>query len=376
MMDFNKLASDIKVWARELGFQKVGISDINLEEQESALKNWLDAGYHGDMAWMATHQDLRIHPDKLHPNTCRIISVRMDYLPEDAAFASNLENKHSGYISRYALGRDYHKLIRNLLKKLGQKIEQEVTELGFRPFVDSAPVLERPIAQKAGLGWIGKHSLLLDQDAGSWFFLGELFIDLPLPVDEPVDNQCGKCSACVTSCPTNAILDNGVIDARRCISYLTIEYKGVIPEEYRDAIGNRIYGCDDCQLVCPWNRFAALSQQGDFQRRDAFDDTDLCRLLEWDETTFLKNMEGSAIRRIGHEQWQRNIIIAIGNAPFSQHYLEALEYVSGRTEFLDQHIEWAKQKLLKQLPESITTNLHNKNQRLIRIVKKGLPRDA
>lgn len=376
VMDLNKLASDIKVWAQELGFQKAGISDIDLRDQEIVLKSWLKAGYHGDMAWMETHQDLRIHPDKLHPNTCRIISVRMDYLPEDAGFATNLEDKHSGYISRYALGRDYHKLIRNKLKKLGQRIEQEVSELGYRPFVDSAPVLERPIAEKAGLGWTGKHSLLLDKDAGSWFFLGELFIDLPLPVDAPVENQCGKCSACVTSCPTNAILDNGVIDARRCISYLTIEYKGVIPESLRPAIGNRIYGCDDCQLVCPWNRFADLGQQPDFQRRPAFNDTDLATLLTWDEATFLKYMEGSAIRRIGHEQWQRNLIIAIGNAPYSERYIEALASIQGQSELLDEHIVWARKQLLDQLPGSVDSQLATKNQRLIRIVRKGLPRDA
>ncbi|SNX47512.1 Epoxyqueuosine reductase [Vibrio thalassae] len=376
MMDLNKLASDIKQWGQELGFQKVGISDIDLQDQAAILKNWLAAGYHGDMAWMATHQDLRIHPDKLHPNTCRIISVRMDYLPEDAHFAANLEDKHSGYISRYALGRDYHKLIRNLLKKLGQKIEQEVSELGYRPFVDSAPVLERPIAEKAGLGWIGKHSLLLDKEAGSWFFLGELFIDLPLPTDSPVDNECGKCRACITSCPTGAILENGVIDARRCISYLTIEYKGVIPPEFREAMGNRIYGCDDCQLVCPWNRHAEISRQQDFQRRASFADTNLAVLLSWDESTFLKNMEGSAIRRIGHEQWQRNIIIAMGNAPFSQNYIEKLQQIQGKSELLDSHIEWALQRQMGQVPMKLDTSIHTKNQRLIRIVKKGLPRDA
>lgn len=376
VMDLDKLASDIKVWAQELGFQKAGISDIDLLDQEAILTKWLEAGYHGDMAWMETHQDLRIHPDKLHPNTCRIISVRMDYLPEEAGFASNLENQHAGYISRYALGRDYHKLIRNQLKKLGQRIEKEVSELGYRPFVDSAPVLERPIAEKAGLGWTGKHSLLLDKDAGSWFFLGELFVDLPLPVDTPLENQCGKCSACITSCPTGAILENGVVDARRCISYLTIEYKGVIPESLRAAMGNRIYGCDDCQLVCPWNRFAELGQQPDFQRRQAFNDTDLCVLLNWDETTFLKNMEGSAIRRIGHEQWQRNIIIAIGNAPYSLRYIDALEQVQGQSVLLDEHIHWALQQQTSQLPNLSDHTLTSKNQRLIRIVQKGLPRDA
>ncbi len=236
--------------------------------------------------------------------------------------------------------------------------------------------MERPIAEKAGLGWIGKHSLLLDKEAGSWFFLGELFIDLPLPTDSPVDNECGKCRACITSCPTGAILENGVIDARRCISYLTIEYKGVIPLEFREAMGNRIYGCDDCQLVCPWNRHAEISRQQDFQRRASFADTNLAVLLSWDESTFLKNMEGSAIRRIGHEQWQRNIIIAMGNAPFSQNYIEKLQQIQGKSELLDSHIEWALQKQMGQVPMKLDTSIHTKNQRLIRIVKKGLPRDA
>ncbi|MCW8346324.1 tRNA epoxyqueuosine(34) reductase QueG [Vibrio sp. ZSDZ65] len=375
-MDLDKLANDIKQWAKELGFQKAGISDISLEDQETSLNHWLAAGYHGEMAWMESNQDLRLHPDRLHPNTCRIISVRMNYLPEDAHFASNLQNKHTGYISRYALGRDYHKLIRNQLKKLGQKIESEVGALGYRPFVDSAPVLERPLAEKAGLGWTGKHSLILDKDAGSWFFLGELFIDLPLPIDMPVESQCGKCTACITSCPTNAILDNGVVDARRCISYLTIEYDGIIPEEFRDAIGNRIYGCDDCQLVCPWNRFSDISKQVDFQRRSIFNEPDLTALIAWDECTFLKNMEGSAIRRIGHEQWRRNIIIALGNAPFQAEYLAVLENLKGESALLDTHIDWALEKLRSQEDKLSLNKIDSRNQRLIRIVQKGLPRDS
>ncbi|MGF1751286.1 tRNA epoxyqueuosine(34) reductase QueG [Vibrio cionasavignyae] len=375
-MDLDKLANDIKQWAKELGFQKAGISDICLEDQEASLSHWVAAGYHGEMAWMESNQDLRLHPDQLHPNTCRIISVRMNYLPEDAHFASNLLDKHTGYISRYALGRDYHKLIRNKLKKLGQKIESEVGALGYRPFVDSAPVLERPLAEKAGLGWTGKHSLILDKDSGSWFFLGELFIDLPLPIDKPVENQCGKCTACVTSCPTNAILDNGVVDARRCISYLTIEYDGIIPEEFRDAIGNRIYGCDDCQLVCPWNRFSDISKQVDFQRRPIFDKTDLKSLIAWDELTFLKNMEGSAIRRIGHEQWRRNIIIAIGNAPFQADYITLLENLKGESTLLDTHIDWALEKLRSQEDKLSLNKIDSRNQRLIRIIQKGLPRDS
>ncbi len=375
-MNFDNLANSIKTWAFELGFQKVGISDIDLSTQKVGLSKWLAAGYHGDMAWMAENQELRLHPEQLHPGTTRIISVRMNYLPTQALFASNLENADSGYISRYALGRDYHKLMRNQLKKLALKIENEMGELGYRPFVDSAPVLERPLAQQAGLGWIGKHSLLLDEDAGSWFFLGELFINLPLPVDEASTNQCGKCSACITSCPTSAIVEEGVVDSRRCISYLTIENKGVIPIEFRKAIGNRIYGCDDCQLVCPWNREAPLSQRQDFQRREVFADSDLLTLFQWDEKAFLKNLEGSAIRRIGHQQWLRNIAIAIGNAPFKHEYLAALEMRMGMSELLDEHISWALEQQIAQLPFEQNSPIKIKNRRLIRIVKKGLPRDA
>ena len=370
-IDYQALANNIKLWAQELGFQKVGICDIDLSQHEAALEQWLDAGYHGSMDWMARHGVMRARPNELHPGTIRVISARMDYLPPEAGFASNLSDTTQAYISRYALGRDYHKLIRNQLKKLGQKIEAEVEQLGYRPFVDSAPILERPLAEKAGLGWTGKHSLLLDKDAGSWFFLGELLVDIPLPVDSPVENQCGKCTACVTSCPTNAILENGVIDARRCISYLTIESSGVIPEEFRPLMGNRIYGCDDCQLVCPWNREADITQQNDFHRRDSLNNADLISLFDWDEATFLKNMEGSAIRRIGYLQWLRNISIAMGNAPQSELIISALMKRLDLDENLDIHIHWAIEQ-----QKSHQINKNRKEQRLIRIIEKGLPRDA
>ncbi len=370
-MDYQQLADQIKHWATELGFEKVGISDIDLREHEPALQQWLNAGYHGEMEWMARHGMMRARPAELLPGTVRVISARMNYLPPEAQFASNLSDPTQAYISRYALGRDYHKLVRNQLKKLGEKISQQVESLGFRPFVDSAPILERPLAQKAGLGWTGKHSLILDKEAGSWFFLGELLVDIPLPVDTPSENQCGKCTACITSCPTGAIVEEGVVDSRRCISYLTIEFDGVIPEEFRKAMGNRIYGCDDCQLVCPWNRFSDLTQKEDFHRRPAFQSPDLVALFEWDENTFLKNMEGSAIRRIGHQQWQRNISIAMGNAPYSERIITALSNAKGRSELLDIHIEWALEQQHAQLP---VTN--NKQQRLIRIIQKGLTRDA
>lgn len=253
-MNYHSLAEKIKQWGRELGFQQVGITDIDLAKHEKAMLSWIASGYHGEMEWMARHGTMRSRPNELLPGTIRVISARLDYLPPDAHFAKNLNDPLQGYISRYALGRDYHKMVRNKLGQLGKKIESEVEKVGYRPFVDSAPILERPLAEKAGLGWTGKHSLIINKDAGSWFFLGELLIDLPLPIDAQVVNECGKCTACITSCPTNAIIADGIVDARKCISYLTIEYDGIIPEEYRKAMGNRIYGCDDCQLVCPWNR--------------------------------------------------------------------------------------------------------------------------
>lgn len=374
-MDFQQLADQIKTWAQELGFQKVGICDVDLQQHEAALQRWLDNGYHGEMDWMERHGMMRARPAELLPGTIRVISARMNYLPPEAQFAANLSDPTQAYISRYALGRDYHKLVRNQLKKLGQRIEQEVGQFGYRPFVDSAPILERPLAQKAGLGWTGKHSLILDEGAGSWFFLGELLIDLPLPVDKPSEDQCGKCTACMTSCPTNAIVAEGVVDARRCISYLTIEYPGIIPLEFRKAMGNRIYGCDDCQLVCPWNRFSSLTEQNDFHRRPHFKDADLVTLFLWDEATFLKNMEGSPIRRIGHTQWLRNLTIALGNAPYSQRIVDALETRLEEHELLTPHIEWALQEQFAQLPNA-DASINRKTQRLIRIVQKGIPRDA
>ncbi|MFN1651492.1 tRNA epoxyqueuosine(34) reductase QueG [Vibrio rotiferianus] len=375
-MNYEQLAQQIKIWGKELGFQKVGICDVDLSEHEAALQKWLDAGYHGSMDWMARHGMMRARPDELLPGTVRVISVRMDYLPPKARFASNLANTNHAYISRYALGRDYHKLVRKQLNKLGKLIEQEVGQFGYRPFVDSAPILERPLAQKAGLGWTGKHSLILDKDCGSWFFLGELLIDLPLPVDEPSVDQCDKCKACITSCPTQAIVDEKIVDARRCISYLTIEFDGVIPEEFRKPMGNRIYGCDDCQLVCPWNRYAEITEQEDFHRRESFEEPDLVTMFNWDESTFLKQMEGSAIRRIGHLQWLRNISVALGNAEYSQLIIEALEARQGENKLLDEHIEWALEQQFNQIPANQSDSIDTKKKRLIRVVEKGLPRDA
>ncbi|MDN5369196.1 MAG: epoxyqueuosine reductase [Shewanella sp.] len=376
----NQLARDIKTWGQQLGFAKVGICDIDLSAEEPKLQQWLDAGFHGEMRYMAQHGMMRARPQELHPGTLRVIAVRMDYLPPDAGFASNLSDPESAYISRYAGGRDYHKLLRNRLKKLGERINQALAEAnlddcGFRPFVDSAPILERPLAAKAGIGWTGKHSLLLSREAGSWFFLGELLVNLPLPVDIPLAEGCGSCVACITSCPTGAIVAPYTVDARRCISYLTIELAGAIPEELRPLLGNRIYGCDDCQLVCPVNRQAPLTQEADFYTRTSLQQPQLLTLLGWDEATFLKNTEGSAIRRIGYERWQRNIAVALGNAPASEQIIQALrQRLQGASELLAEHLHWALQRQLRATTEDDTHQ--RKTQRVIRAVKKGLPRDA
>lgn len=325
---------------------------------------------------MARHGMMRARPHELLPGTLRVISVRMNYLPAKAAFASTLKNPQLGYVSRYALGRDYHKVLRNRLKKLGEMIQAHCGELNFRPFVDSAPILERPIAAKAGLGWTGKHSLILNREAGSWFFLGELLIDLPLPVDQPQEEQCGRCVACITICPTSAIVEPYVVDARRCISYLTIELEGAIPEEFRPLIGNRIYGCDDCQLICPWNRYGQLTDEDDFSPRAVLHAPPLVDLFKWDEAKFLRVTEGSAIRRIGHLRWLRNIAVALGNAPWAEENLVALQMRSGEHAMLDEHIDWAiAQQLQRRAAQGVDVQ-PAKKQRLVRAVEKGLARDA
>ncbi|WP_312064798.1 tRNA epoxyqueuosine(34) reductase QueG [Pantoea septica] len=375
-LDLHQLAQQIKQWGKDLGFQQVGITDTDLSAEEPRLQAWLDKQYHGEMEWMARHGMMRARPHELLPGTLRVISVRMNYLPAKAAFASTLKNPQLGYVSRYALGRDYHKVLRNRLKKLGEMIQEKCGELNFRPFVDSAPLLERPLAAKAGLGWTGKHSLILNREAGSWFFLGELLIDLPLPIDAPQEEQCGRCVACMTICPTNAIVEPYVVDARRCISYLTIELEGAIPEALRPLMGNRIYGCDDCQLICPWNRYGQLSDETDFSPRAALHAPELITLFQWDEKTFLRVTEGSAIRRIGHLRWLRNIAVALGNAPWRAEIAGVLERRLGENPLLDEHIEWA---LLQQQEkrQALTIDVQPAQQkRLVRAIEKGLPRDA
>ena len=344
--DYAALLSDIRRWAIELGFQDVGIAGIDLAEDEAHLLSWLDDGMHGDMAWMQRHGSKRSRPDELVAGTLRVISVRMDYLPAGIRDGwETLADPDSAYVSRYALGRDYHKLMRGRLQKLADRIAEQVGPFGYRAFVDSAPVLERALSRDAGIGWIGKHTCLIDSDSGSWFFLGELYTDLPLPLSEPASAHCGTCSRCIDVCPTGAIIAPYRVDARRCISYLTIELDGPIPLELRPLIGNRIYGCDDCQLVCPWNKFAQPTAEADFAPRNDLDRASLIDLFAWTQAEFMRRTEGSAIRRIGFERWSRNIAVALGNAPRSEATVAALRSrVDDASEVVREHVQWALQR--------------------------------
>lgn len=346
-LDLSTLSANIKDWGKELGFQQLGVGDTDLSLAEQRLNSWLDAGLQGEMDYMARHGVKRSRPAELEPGTLRVISARMDYLPQSAQeLEASLQDPASAFISRYALGRDYHKLMRKRLQQLARRIEHEIGPFGYRVFVDSAPVLEKPLAEKAGLGWIGKHTNLINKHAGSWFFLGEIYLDVPLPIDAAADNHCGKCAACIDICPTQAIIAPYQLDARRCISYLTIELKGAIPPDLRPLIGNRIYGCDDCQLVCPWNRFAQLTGEADFLARQQLDSRTLIELFAWSEEQFLQRTEGSAIRRIGHLPWLRNIAVALGNGPASSAAIDALnERAEHPSEMLKEHISWALQRL-------------------------------
>jgi epoxyqueuosine reductase len=341
--DPQELKRRLQAWGRELGFQRLGVSGIDLAEDEAQLRDWLAKGQHGDMDWMARHGDLRSRPAELRPGTLRVISVRMDYgTGDDAGAWATLADGERAYVARYALGRDYHKLMRARLQQLAERIEAEVGPFGHRVFVDSAPVLERALARNAGNGWIGKNACLIDPDTGSWFFLGEIYTDLPLPVDTPSSAHCGTCTRCIEVCPTGAIIGPGRVDARRCISYLTIELKGAIPVELRPAIGNRIFGCDDCQLACPWNKFARRFDEPDFRARNDLDKATLAQLFAWSEEEFLQRTEGSAIRRSGHERWLRNLAVALGNAPRTAEVLAALQ--SRRDDpsaLVREHVAWA-----------------------------------
>lgn len=342
-MDLRQLAVQIRSWGAELGFQQIGVAGIALDDAEARLDDWVARGLHGELDYMTRHGRRRSRPDDLLPGTVRVISARMDYLPAAAVPASTvLGNGEQAYIARYALGRDYHKLLRQRLKRLAERIRAAGAPHGYRVFVDSAPVLEKPLAAAAGLGWQGKHTNLINRHAGSWFLLGEIYTDLPLPPDEPVGDHCGSCHACLDVCPTRAIIAPYLLDARRCISYFTIEARGAIPVEFRRSMGNRIFGCDDCQLVCPWNRYARPTDEPDFAPRHGLDAAQLADLFGWSEEEWSGRTAGSALRRPGYLGWLRNIAVALGNAPSSARVLASLRSRAGHPSALvREHVAWA-----------------------------------
>lgn len=341
-IDLDSLALEIKNWGVELGFQQVAITDINLDDYKSHFNSWIDNGYHAEMAYMANNIEKRCDPSMLLEGTCRVICVRMDYALDAANSLEPLRNSNVAYVSRYARGRDYHKLIRKRLQRLAEKIGSRVGPHGYRAFTDSAPVLERALAEKSGLGWIGKNTLLINKQAGSWFFLGELFTDLPLPIDEKESDHCGSCSACIDVCPTKAFVAPNLLDASKCISYLTIELRTSIPIEFRSAMGNRVFGCDDCQLICPWNKFTKVTVEDDFSPRHGLDNATLLDLFKWTEAEFLSNTEGSAIRRIGYACWQRNLAVGLGNAESSDEILATLKAeLNNSSPMVVEHVQWA-----------------------------------
>jgi epoxyqueuosine reductase len=344
---WDQLALQIKDWGREIGFNQIGIADIDLNHTKDHYLEWIKQGFHGEMHYMVKHGSRRYQPAELVPNTIRIITARLNYLPHSHNSETILEDGQKAFISRYALGRDYHKVMRTKLKKLSEKIQKEAYKtldrsFEFRLFTDSAPVMEVELAEKSGLGWRGKHTLLINKEHGSWFFLGEIYINLPLPVDNKVENHCGTCTSCIDVCPTKAIVGPYMLDARKCISYLTIEHKSSIPLEFRKQIGNRVYGCDDCQLFCPWNKFGQITKEEDFKVRHGLDDIELVECFLWTEAEFIKYMEGSAILRIGYDQWLRNIAIGLGNAKTSETIVNALKgRLNEASPLVKEHISWA-----------------------------------
>jgi epoxyqueuosine reductase len=349
----HELKSQLARLASARGFEALGVSPVDISVDAARLGRWLDAGLHGEMGYMSKHGSRRTRPDELVPGTLRVLSARMNYWPPEARDAHEaLADEHSGYVSRYALGRDYHKLLRHSLQGLADDIVARVGPMGYRVFVDSGPVLEKALARNAGIGWIGKHTNLIARDAGSYFFIGEILTDLPLPVDEAASAHCGSCSACIPACPTGAITAPYRLDARRCISYLTIELHGSIPVEFRRMLGNRIYGCDDCQLVCPWNKFARAAAHPDFKVRHRLDSSRLSELFAWSEEEFLARTEGSAIRRIGYERWLRNIAVSLGNAPATAENMDALAArADDASELVREHVAWARaEHAHRQLP--------------------------
>jgi epoxyqueuosine reductase len=350
--DTGTLPAQIRQWGEALGFQQIGITDTDLSAYRARLLDWLAAGHHGEMAYLARNVDKRLDPALLEPGTCSVIVARMDYLPDGRDPREVLADPRKAYISRYALGRDYHRVVRHRLVRLARRIDAAAQSVDgrYRAFTDSAPVLEKALAAKAGLGWIGKHTLLLNAEAGSWFFLGEIYTNLPLPADDaPVADRCGNCKACMTVCPTGAIIGPQQLDARRCISYLTIEHRGAIPEPLRAPIGNRIFGCDDCQLFCPWNRYAQFTGESDFTPRHQLDQSDLLTLFRWTESEFLTKTEGSALRRAGYQQWLRNLAVALGNGKPDDDSLAALHARRvDASPLVREHIDWALAELHKR----------------------------
>ena len=344
---WDQLALQIKDWGQEIGFAQIGIADIDLNHTKDHYLEWIKQGFHGEMHYMVKHGSRRYQPDELVPHTIRIISARLNYFPHSHNSEAVLEDDQKAFISRYALGRDYHKVMRAKLKKLSEKIQKEAHKtldqsFEFRLFTDSAPVMEVELAEKSGLGWRGKHTLLINKEHGSWFFLGEIYINLPLPIDKKVENHCGTCTSCMDVCPTKAIVGPYKLDARKCISYLTIEHKSSIPLEFRKQIGNRVYGCDDCQLFCPWNKFGQITKEEDFKVRHGLDDIELVECFLWTEAEFIKYMEGSAILRIGYDQWLRNIAIGLGNAKTSETIVNALKgRLNEASPLVKEHISWA-----------------------------------
>jgi len=369
------LSRTVKSLAREHGFQQARITDLDTSDYFSKYQSWIEDGFNGDMGYLARNLELRQDPSQLHRGSCRVISLRYNYLPQDSKFSEVLSNPDLANISRYALGRDYHKLMRKKLKKLAEAIRNHCQELDYRVLVDSAPILETCFAEKSGLGWKGKHTLLINKQAGSWFFLGEILTNIKLPMDAKIENLCGECNSCINLCPTGAIVAPYKLDARKCISYLTIENQGPIPVEYRDLIGNRIYGCDDCQLACPWNRQSSISDETDFMPRYQLDNSSLSDLFNWSEDEFNQRLAGNPIRRIGYQLWQRNIAVALGNSNYSEQVIKLLEQQKIiATELVREHIEWALNKLNKHQHQAPV--IPDKSTKLIRTIKKMLPRDA
>lgn len=375
MQNLDAIKQHIKKLALEHGFQQVTIADIDTDHYFTRFQQWIADGHHGEMSFLERNQSLRQNPNELHPGTCRVLSFRYNYLPESSGFTQVLQDPNLANVSRYALGRDYHKLMRKKLQKIAESVVQICEPFEYRVFVDSAPVLETCFAEKSGLGWKGKHTLVINKNAGSWFFLGEIFINIPLEIDPPVKDECGNCTSCINLCPTGAIIAPYKVDARKCISYLTIENQSAIPVELRSMMGNKIYGCDDCQLACPWNRYSSNTNDKDFQSRNGLDHASLITLFNWSEEEFYQRLEGSPIRRIGYQNWLRNIAVALGNGISSEQTIIALQdKKSVANSMVTEHINWAIAQL--ELRKGKIQSIPDKNNKLINSIKKMMPQNA